>query len=77
MPIPPSSYVGKMQQAAAVSTAQADAASWSLREAQPEKVSAAPEYWMEKRTTLHNIIPRYRLMLQECSWENTPRYSPG
>lgn len=29
MPIPPSSYVGKMQQAATVSTAQADAASQS------------------------------------------------
>lgn len=77
MPIPPSSCVGKMQQAATVSTAQADAASQSRREVQPEVASAAPENWIEKKTTLHDIIPRYHLMLQECSWENTPCYSPG
>lgn len=77
MPIPPSSYVGKVQQAATVGTAQADAASQSLREVQPEVVSAVTEYWIEKKTTLHDIIPRYCLMLQECCWENTPHYSPG
>lgn len=79
MPIPPSSHVGKMQQAATVSTAQADAASQSQggAEVQPEVVSAAPKYWIEKKTTLHSTIPRYHLMLQECSWENTPLYSPG
>lgn len=77
MQIPPSFYVGKMQEAATVSTVQTDAASQSLREVQPEVVSAVPEHWIEKKTTLHNIIPRYHLMLQECSWENTPHYSPG
>lgn len=76
MPIPPSSYVGKMQQAATVSTARADAASWSLREVQPEVASAAPEHWIQKKTTLHDIGPRYRLMLQECSWENNSPLQP-
>lgn len=77
MPIPPSSYVGKVQQAATASTAQSDTASQSLREAQPEVVPAIPGYWIEKKTTLQDIIPRYRIMLQECSWENTPRNGPG
>lgn len=77
MPIPPSFYVGKTHQAATVSTAQADAASQSLREVQPEVASAAPEHWTQKKTTLHDIVPRDHLMLQECSLENTPCYSPG
>lgn len=77
MPIPPRCYVGKRQQAATVSTSPANAGSRSLREGQPEVASAAPGNCIEKKTILHDIIQRYRLTLQECSWENTPHYSPG
>lgn len=64
MQISPSSCAGKMQQAARVSTAQADAASQSVREVQPEVASAVPEHCIQKKTTFstpsQGIASHYR-----------------